>query len=88
MFFEQVMNDRLDGAFNSGYKYLEVLFGGKNPYLESINQSMDYLQHIIDTGNWSLLRREPPVFSWQPDEEDAITVIQKLAASDLKKLAG
>jgi len=88
MFFDQVMKDRLDGAFNSGYKYLEVLFGGKNPYLESIRQSMDYLQHIIDTGKWDLLRREPPVFSWQPDEEDAVTIIQKLAAEDLKKLAG
>ena len=88
MFFDQVMKERLDGTFNSGYKYLEVLFNGKNPYLESIRQSMDYLRHIIDTGKWDLLRREPPVFSWQPDEDDAITVIQKLAAADLKKLAG
>ncbi len=88
MFFDRVMRERLDGTFNGGYKYLEVLFNGKNPYLESIKQSMDYLQHIIDTGKWDLLRREPPVFSWQPDEEDAITVIQKLAAADLKKLAG
>lgn len=88
MFFDQVMNERLDGAFNSGYKYLEVLFNGKNPYLESIKQSMSYLQHIIDTGKWDLLRREPPVFSWQQDKDDAITVIQKLAAADLKKLAG
>ncbi len=88
MFFDRVMRERLDGTFNSGYKYLEVLFNGKNPYLESIKQSMDYLQHIIDTGKWDLLRREPPVFSWQPDEDDAITVIQKLAAADLKKLAG
>ncbi len=88
MFFDQVMRERLDGTFNSGYKYLEVLFSGKNPYLESIKQTMDYLQHIIDTGKWDLLRREPPVFSWQPDEDDAITVIQKLAAADLKKLAG
>ncbi len=88
MFFDQVMKERLDGTFNSGYKFLEVLFNGKNPYLESIRQSMDYLQHIIDTGKWDLLRREPPVFSWQPDEDDAITVIQKLAAADLKKLAG
>ncbi|MEE8109103.1 MAG: HD domain-containing protein [Gammaproteobacteria bacterium] len=88
MFFDQVMRERLDGTFNSGYKYLEVLFNGKNPYLESIKQTMDYLQHIIDTGKWDLLRREPPVFSWQPDEDDAITVIQKLAAADLKKLAG
>ena len=88
MFFEQVMKERLDGTFNSGYKFLEALFNGKNPYLEAIKQSIDYLQHIIDTGNWSLLRREPPVFSWQPDKEDAITIIQKLAAEDLKKLTG
>ena len=29
---------RLDGEFNRAYRYLEILFDGRNPYMESIEQ--------------------------------------------------
>jgi hypothetical protein len=84
MFFDRIKEERLDGAFNGAYHYLEILFGGRNPYIESIEQSMTFLKHVIDSGNWSLLRREPPCFTWQEDQEDPVTRIQKLAAAELK----
>jgi hypothetical protein len=54
---------RLDGHFQSAYRYLEVLFDGRNPYLEVIERNLEYLRQILRSENWRLLRRNPPVFS-------------------------
>src|SRR4029078_7993243 len=53
---------RLDGEFNRAYRYLEVLYGGRNPYMESIDRNLEYPQRILRLANWRLLRRQPPVF--------------------------
>ena len=31
---------RLDGEFNRAYRYLEILYGGRNPYMESIDRNL------------------------------------------------
>jgi|HubBroStandDraft_1064217.scaffolds.fasta_scaffold95657_2 hypothetical protein len=54
---------RLDGQFEGAYHYLEVLFGGQNPYMEAIDRNLDYLRQVLRSENWRLLRRNPPVFS-------------------------
>jgi hypothetical protein len=54
---------RLDGQFHAAYRYLEVLFDGRNPYLEAIEQNIIYLRQILRSENWRLLRRNPPVFA-------------------------
>ena len=54
---------RLDGHFQSAYRYLEVLFAGRNPYMEVIDRNLEYLRQILRSENWRLLRRNPPVFS-------------------------
>jgi hypothetical protein len=62
-FISEVKGKRLDGEFHSAYRYLEVLFGGANPYMESIDRNVNYLRQILRSENWVLLRRNPPIFS-------------------------
>lgn len=64
-FVAETMRTRLDGEFGGAYRYFEVLFGGRNPYLEAIERNLDYLQQVLHTRRWSMLRREPPCFTWE-----------------------
>ncbi len=54
---------RLDGAFSSAYRHLEVLFDGKNPYLEAIDRNLGFLSQVLRSESWRMLRRNPPVFA-------------------------
>jgi hypothetical protein len=62
LFYQQVMRDRLNSKFNRAYRYVEALYDGQNPYIEAIRNNITHLVRIISTGNWSLLRRDPPYF--------------------------
>ncbi len=66
-FIAEVRAKRLDGAFDRAYRYLEILYGGTNPYLESIDRNVEYLRQILRSENWRLLRRNPPIFAALPD---------------------
>ncbi len=61
-FYQQVTRDRLDKKFNHAYRYAEVLYDGRNPYIEAIRNNIEHLTKIISTGDWALLRRKPPFF--------------------------
>jgi hypothetical protein len=61
-FYQQVMRDRLSSKFNRVYRYIEVLYDGKNPYIDAIASNISHLMRILETGDWSLLRREPQYF--------------------------
>ena len=61
-FYQQVTRDRLDKKFNHAYRYAEVLYDGRNPYIEAIRNNIEHLVKIIATGDWALLRRQPPYF--------------------------
>jgi len=61
-FYQEVTRDRLNKKFNRVYRYVEVLYEGRNPYIEAITNNITHLVKIISTGNWSLLRRQPPYF--------------------------
>ena len=76
---------RLDGEFNRAYRYLEVLFGGRNPYMESIDRNLEYLQRILRSENWRLLRRQPPVFT---GVEDSMATTRTLMLGAIKKVWG
>ena len=41
---------------------MEVLFDGRNPYIDAIRANMTHLLKILDSGDWSQLRRQPPYF--------------------------
>ena len=55
--------ERLEGEFEYAYRYLEPLFGGKNPYLEVIDRNLAYLARVLRTERWPMLRRNPPLFT-------------------------
>src|SRR6202043_724787 len=54
---------RLEGEFEHAYRYLEPLFGGKNPDLEAIERNLGYLSRVLRTERWPMLRRNPPLFT-------------------------
>jgi len=74
---------RLDGEFGSAYRYLEILFDGRNPYLEAIDRNVQYLEQILRSENWRLLRRNPPLHAVDPDA--TITRVRGLMLGYFKK---
>jgi hypothetical protein len=66
-FVADVRNKRLDGEFQAAYRNLEILYGGRNPYIEAIDRNVDYLRQILRSENWRLLRRNPPIFAASAD---------------------
>jgi len=62
-FVAETRTSRLDGHFGGAYRYLEQLYDGRNPYMESIDRNVDYLRQILRSESWRLLRRNPPVFA-------------------------
>jgi hypothetical protein len=57
---------RLDRDFDKAYQFLEVLFGGRNPYIESIDRNMQYLEQVLRSESWRMLRRNPPLHAADP----------------------
>lgn len=54
---------RLDDAMGGVYRHFSDWFGGRDPYTESIAQNRLYLDRVLEQGDWSILRRKPPVFT-------------------------
>jgi hypothetical protein len=71
-FVESTLRKRLDGEFGGAYRYLECLYGGHNPYMEAIQRNVAYLERVLETGNWSMLRRMPPVFTWAKNPVETV----------------
>ena len=81
-FYQQVTRDRLDKKFNHAYRYAEVLYDGHNPYIEAIRNNVEHLSRIISTGDWGLLRREPPIFLGIVDAaKDMESLVKRYLAS-------
>jgi hypothetical protein len=80
-FIEDTMRTRLDGEFGSAYRYYEVVFGGRNPYLEAIEGNLQYVRRVLAEQRWSMLRREPPVFTW---ERNVMQKVRGLVIDHLK----
>jgi hypothetical protein len=66
-FVMDVRTKRLDREFHRAYQHLEVLYGGGNPYMESIDRNVEYLRAVLRSENWQLLRRRPPIFAATAD---------------------
>jgi hypothetical protein len=81
-FVAEVRAKRLDGEFGAAYRYLEVLYGGRNPYVEAIDRNVEYLRQILRSENWRLLRRNPPIFAVLPDP---MTTMRGLMLGYIKK---
>jgi hypothetical protein len=84
-FVFDMRSKRLDGEFHRAYRYLEILYGGRNPYMENIDRNLEYLQRILRSENWRLLRRQPPIFT---GVEDSMTTTRTLMLGAIKKVWG
>jgi hypothetical protein len=85
VFYQQVMRERLNAKFNRVYRYIEVLYDGRNPYIEAIRNNITHLVRVIESGDWSLLRREPACFLGLAA---AIQDIDQLVAKQLASFSG
>ena len=85
VFYQQVMRDRLHSKFNRVYRYIEVLYDGQNPYIDAIRNNISHLIRVIESGNWSLLRREPPYFL---GIVNAVHELERLVSRQLGSLTG
>ena len=64
---------------------MEVLYDGKNPYIDAITNNINHLVRILETGDWTLLRREPPYFL---GILTAVQEIEQLVARQLASFTG
>jgi hypothetical protein len=82
-FVRETRVQRLDGEFEFAYRYVEPLFGGTNPYIEAIDRNLSFLDRVLRTGRWPMLRRNPPLFT---SEEDQLGQVRGLMLNRLKVL--
>ena len=82
-FVRETRTQRLEGEFEHAYRYLEVLFEGRNPYIEAIDRNVVFLDRVLRTEGWPLLRRNPPLFT---SEENQLGLVRGLMVNRLKTL--
>ncbi len=82
-FVAEVRTKRLDGEFRRAYRFMEALYGGRNPYMEAIDRNMEYLRQILRSENWRLLRRSPPIFA---ASEDPMSTMRGLMLGYIKRV--
>jgi hypothetical protein len=82
-FYEDSAKRRLVVTFNRSYRYLEMVFAGRNPYMEYIQHNLEHLGRVLRTDGWHLLRRRPPCFAAMPDAEMRL---RRLALARLRAL--
>ena len=82
-FIADVRAKRLDRDFRGAYRHLEILYGGRNPYIESIDRNVEFLRQVLRSENWQLLRRRPPIFA---ATEDPMSTMRNLMLGHIKRL--
>lgn len=51
-FVQDIVNERLEGYFDSAYRYAEAHFGGRNLYMEALLQNCKRLEGLLGTEKW------------------------------------
>lgn len=82
-FVNGIRRTHLDGEFGGVYRVLEALFGGRNPYIEAIEAHLHFLDEVLRTERWPMLRRDPPCFT---DIKNPVQSMRALALDKLKDL--
>ena len=85
-FVRETRLQRLDGEFEHAYRYVEPLFGGRNPYLEAIDRNLGYLQQVLRNERWPMLRRNPPLFTSGDNQDHQLGQVRGLMLNRLKAL--
>src|ERR1700723_3486472 len=83
-FVRETRVQRLEGEFEHAYRHVETLFDGKNPYLEAIDRNLIFLNRVLRTERWVMLRRNPPLFTSGDDNQ--IGQVRGLMLTHLKAL--
>ena len=58
-FFAGIIQQRLEEEFQGVHRLIEAHTGGKNPWTESINRNMTFLNDILSSKDFSRLHRHP-----------------------------
>lgn len=58
-FFESVIIKRLEYDLRGVYRYLDDHFGGQNPYVNAMFANVTFLKDLVDSDDFSRLRRQP-----------------------------
>jgi hypothetical protein len=74
-FIATTIEKRLGRAFEHAYRHVEPLYGGDNPYLNAIRQNVDFLRSLTRGSRWPMLRRNPPVFTVEPNPMDTVRTL-------------
>jgi len=82
-FVRETRVERLEGEFEHAYRYVEPMFGGKNPYIEAIDRNLGFLDSVLRSERWRLLRRNPPLFT---SEDNQLGEVRGLMLNRLKSL--
>ncbi len=83
-FYRDTALKRLDGYFSGAYRYIEALYNGRNPYMEAIDRNLNFLERIIETGEWPELRRNPPCFTVKANAVSATNVLVNRYLNDIR----
>jgi hypothetical protein len=72
LFYQYVVQPRLEDGFRQSYKHAATHFGGRNLYMEMLESNLNYLNEVLDKDDFDLLRRKPVCFlgddeSFDPD---------------------
>jgi hypothetical protein len=74
-FVATTIEKRLGRAFEHAYRHVEPLYGGDNPYMNAIRQNVDFLRGLTRGSRWPMLRRNPPVFTVEPNPMDGVRTL-------------
>ena len=74
-FIAATIDKRLGKSFDHAYRHVEPLYGGDNPYMNAIRQNVDYLRGLTRGSRWPMLRRNPPVFTVEPNPMDGVRTL-------------
>jgi hypothetical protein len=81
-FVAKTRSERLDSAFGRIYRCLEALFEGRNPYIEAIDRNMEFLERVLRSESWRMLRRNPPLTT---ASADTMSTVRTLMVGNITK---
>jgi hypothetical protein len=62
LFYQYVVEPRLEDGFEQAYKHAETHFGGRNLYMDKLQANLGYLDQILNKDDFTMLRRKPVCF--------------------------
>jgi hypothetical protein len=74
-FVAKTRAERLDAAFGRLYRCIEALFDGRNPYIEAIDRNLEFLERVLRSESWRMLRRNPPLTTASPDTMNTVRML-------------